>query len=241
MIYDVLIFVAGFVDSIAGGGGLITLPVFTLLVGPGASAVATNKIVATVAAGTALVVYARKGHLNIKIGIPFLVGIGLGTFIGSYFALVVPVKIFKWLLLVICPILLYVTIKKNDFIKQHEVTYTPNLYILFTSGLIVGAYDGVFGPGGGTFMLFSLVLWAKLPLMVALATSKLANTISASVALGNFAYHGAVVWPTGLRLAGFIFAGALLGSTLATKKAETIVRPILVIVVSFLMIRIVFM
>lgn len=242
IIYKFLIFLAGFIDSIVGGGGLITLPVFTMLVGAGAPAVATNKIVATVAALTALIVYTKNGHLRLKIATAFFISVGIGTFIGSKLALILPVEIFKYMVIIVCPIFLYIILNKKTFLKNEnaKVEKVENLYHLIFSGLLCGIYDGVLGPGGGTLMLLSLVILAKLPLMIAIACSKFANVISASTALASFSLSGVVNWPVGLNLAAFAFIGALLGASLANKKAEKIARPLLVLVVIGLMIKLLF-
>jgi uncharacterized membrane protein YfcA len=236
------IFIAGFVDSIVGGGGLITLPVFTILVGPGAPAVGTNKIIATVAALTALLVYAKNGHLRFKLATSFFVSVAIGTFIGSKIALILPIEIFKYLVILICPIFLYIILNKKHFINEHpEPTHTSqHFYKLIISGLLCGMYDGSLGPGGGTLMLLSLVIWARLPLMIAIASSKFANVISATTALTSFSLSGKVNWPIGLNLAAYAFVGALIGSSLANRKAEKIARPLLVLVVIGLMIKLLF-
>jgi uncharacterized membrane protein YfcA len=240
--FKLCIFIAGFVDSIVGGGGLITLPVFTILVGPGAPAVGTNKIIATVAALTALLVYAKNGHLRFKVASSFFVSVGIGTLIGSKIALILPVDIFKYLVILICPIFLYIILNKKHFLQeQPELPKIPHFYKLIISGLLCGIYDGSLGPGGGTLMLLSLVIWARLPLMVALASSKLANVVSAATALTSFSLSGVVNWRVGLNLAVFAFVGAFLGSTLANRKAEKIARPLLVLVVIGLMIKLIFL
>lgn len=226
-------FVAGFIDSIVGGGGLITLPLFSFLVGPGAPAVATNKIAATVAALTALIIYARKGHLRIKIASTFFVSVGTGTILGSKLAIHLPPDLFKYLVIAVCPIFLFIILNKKSFLSSENPTpFTKGTYAkLIVSGFLCGAYDGLLGPGGGTMMLLSLVIIAKLPLMVAIASSKFANVISATTALVSFSISGVVNWSVGLDLAVYIFLGAILGATLANKKAEKVARPLLVIVV----------
>lgn len=240
--FKICVFIAGFIDSIVGGGGLITLPVFTMLVGPGAPAVATNKIIATVAATTALIVYAKNGHLKLKIASAFFISVGIGTIIGSKLALHLPVEIFRYLVILVCPVFLYIILNKKHFVReQPDATLSSNhIHKLIISGLICGIYDGVLGPGGGTLMLLSLVIFAKLPLMVAIASSKFANVISAATALTSFSLSGVVNWPVGLNLAAFAFAGALLGSNLANKKAEKVARPLLIIVVIGLMLKLIF-
>jgi uncharacterized membrane protein YfcA len=239
MFFKFCIFIAGFIDSIVGGGGLITLPVFTILVGPGPAAVGTNKIIATVAALTALIVYARHGHLKFKLATSFFVSVGIGTFIGSRLSLILPVEIFKYLVIIVCPIFLYIILNKKHFIQDQNLINAEkkHFYKLIISGLLCGIYDGTLGPGGGTLMLLSLVIWARLPLMIAIASSKFANVISAVTALTSFSISGVVNWPIGINLAAYAFVGALLGANLANKKAEKIARPLLVLVVVGLMIK----
>ncbi len=232
-------FVAGFIDSIVGGGGLITVPLFSFLVGPGTPAVATNKVVAVISALTALIIYARKGHLRIKVASTFFVSVGIGTLLGAQLALYLSVDIFKYLIISICPIFLYIILNKNYFLSNESATpFTKATYIkLIISGILCGAYDGLLGPGGGTMMLLSLVIIAKLPLMIAIASSKFANVISATTALVSFSISGVVNWPIGLELAIYIFLGAVAGATLANKKAEKVARPLLVVVVIGLILR----
>src|SRR5947209_5901322 len=107
MMHDLLLLLgagllAGFIDSIAGGGGLVTLPTLILIVGPGAQAIGTNKIVGSVAALVALGVYARAGHLQWKRSAAFAFWIGVGSFCGSRVSPLIPPEFFKWLLLVTC-------------------------------------------------------------------------------------------------------------------------------------------
>lgn len=237
--FRLCMFLAGFIDSIVGGGGLITLPLFTFFVGPGAPAVATNKVVATVSALTALIIYARKGHLRIKIAGAFFISVGIGTILGSRLALYLPVELFKYFIIAVCPVFLFIILNKKYFLAEENKSKLSksSLVKLAVSGIFCGVYDGLLGPGGGTLMLLSLVVIAKLPLMVAIASSKFANVISATTALVSFSISGVVNWRVGLDLAVYIFLGALLGATLANKKAEKVARPLLVLVVIGLILK----
>lgn len=243
-----LIFLAGFIDSIAGGGGLITVPVLTFLVGPGAIAIGTNKILGFVSALTALLVYTRKGHLQMKGSWPFLIALGIGTYTGAKITVHIPIELFKWLLLMICPVILVITLKRDSFITRTTDTHSPHLNetlslkkisLTVVLGLACGLYDGSFGPGGGTYMFLSLAGWGGFPLLAAMATSKLANTLSAGVSLLSFAMDGAVVWLLGFKLVIFSVAGALIGSYFASARAKTIVRPVLAFVVFLLLAKLV--
>jgi uncharacterized membrane protein YfcA len=240
---------AGFIDSIAGGGGLINLPVLTLMLGPGAHAIGTNKISGMFAALVALLVYLRAGHLDIKRSIAFTAWVAIGAFCGSRISPFFPPWIFQWLLLITCPVILFIVWKKdlwiNQEIKLHGISSSLKWYHVpefrvFISGIICGLYDGAWGPGGGTFMFLSLLFFAKLPIISALAAAKLANTFSAASALTGYAISGYVHWHEGLVMAAGISAGAFIGARNATKHAARIIRPILAVVASLLLIRMFF-
>lgn len=233
--------VAGFIDSIAGGGGLITLPLLSIVFGPGVHAIATNKIVGTTGALAALVVYARSGGLDWKAGLGFCASIALGSFAGSLLLPLLPQEIVRWLLVGACPLILWMVWRKGEWLlpaASAEIAPPRGpTWLLLASGLGCGIYDGAFGPGGGTFMLLALALLARLPLFQALAVSKLANTVSAGTSLVSYAAVGYVHWAVGGVLASGMLAGALLGSHLNLRHADRILRPVLAGAVFLLLLR----
>jgi uncharacterized membrane protein YfcA len=227
--------IAGFIDSIAGGGGLITLPYLTLLLVDPAHAVGTNKIVGGLGALTAFLIYQRKNKIKIKDGMAFCLTIAAGSWSGSKITPFIPSDYFAWGLLFISPIILWIVFKKDLLIKE-RIREKKNLHFAaFASAFLVGVYDGGFGPGGGTFMLLALLLVAKLPLLQALTLSKLANTFSAGTALVSFSMGGYVHWHLGLTMGASMIVGAFFGSRSASKHTVKIVRPVLVVVVILLM------
>lgn len=231
--------VAGFIDAIAGGGGLITLPFLTLMLVDPAHAVGTNKIVGTLGALTAFLIYQKQNKINIKEGMAFCVTIAAGSWTGSKITPHIPPEYFAWGLLLFSPIILWVIFKKDLLIKE-RIREKKNLHFAaFASAFLVGIYDGGFGPGGGTFMLLALLLVAKLPLLHALTLSKLANTFSAGTALVSFGLAGYVHWELGFTTATGMVFGAFVGSKAASKHLMKIVRPVLVVVVLLLMITLV--
>src|SRR4051812_17697004 len=104
---------AGFIDSIAGGGGLITLPALTLAVGAGPHAIGSNKIVGTTGALIALLVYLRAGHFDWRKSLVFAAWVGAGAYLGSRTAPFVPVTVFPWLLVATCPLILWIVWRKD--------------------------------------------------------------------------------------------------------------------------------
>lgn len=235
--------VAGFVDSIAGGGGLITIPSLSLFLGLGSLTIGTNKIAGTLSALIALIVYSFKGHMDWKKGATFTFLVGLGSFLGSLVNPLVPPHWFRVFLLFTCPILLWVLWKKDLWVKaesDHLETPAPRTAWMVALALGCGFYDGIWGPGGGTFMFLSLFFVAQFPLLTSLAISKLANTTSAGVSLFNFSRQGYVNWKLGTVLSLGILFGALVGSILATRQATRLVRPVLVLVVFLLLAKVLF-
>jgi uncharacterized membrane protein YfcA len=234
--------ITGFMDSIVGGGGLISLPIMSHLLGYGADAVGTNKIAGASAALMAFLVYKNHAQVQWKKFAGFLLCLGLGSIIGAKCTPYLPVIYFKWLLLGSCPPLLYLILNRNALLAliQQEENHHPNSrYLLLISGLVVGFYDGFFGPGGGTFMLLALLLFARLPLMSALLLSKLANTITAFSSLLTFAVTGHVHWIMGSTMALGMIVGAYVGSNMSSKHGIKLVRPLLVFVILLLMISLI--
>jgi len=238
LIVALLATLAGFIDAIAGGGGLITLPMWTMTLGPGAHAVATNKVGAFTAATMALIVYTRHHKLPWREGLWFLVAITVGSFIGSQVTGLIEQKYFAWMLLALCPMVLWLVWSKEKlFAERPPQASRPSRFIL--AGFLVGIYDGFFGPGGGTFMLLALLSFTHMPLMSALALSKLANSLSAAASLSGFAMQGLVNWRWGILGAFFITIGSFLGARIASKQATKVVRPALTVVVILLMIKLI--
>jgi len=239
-------FIAGLIDAIAGGGGLISLPLLIFAVGRPVEAIGSNKIVGTVGALVALLVYRKAGHLDWRKGLAFTVWVTLGSFFGSSTAPFIPSSWFRWMILAICPILIWVVWRKDLWIERVQAEhikrsrwvsfFDPKLML---SGLGCGFYDGAFGPGGGTFMFFGLFFVVKLPLLTAMAVTKLSNTCSAGMALIKYASGGYVHWVEGSLVAVGIGFGAYFGARLANKRAAQIVRPVFTVVVVLLVLKLV--
>lgn len=231
---------AGVIDSIAGGGGLITLPALTLMLGPGPNAIGTNKLVGTIAAGVALWVYRRAGHFDFKKSLFFALFVGMGSFIGSRTAILLPLWIFRWFLLISCPLVLWVVWRKDLWlVRQRPAEYLGHSrFKIAFAGLACGFYDGVWGPGGGTFMFLALVFVADLPLITGLAAAKFANTLSAASAMLGYGLGGFVHVSAAIPMVLGVSLGAFLGAKLAVRRASVLVRPVLVVVVMLLLFRV---
>lgn len=232
-------FLTGLIDSVVGGGGLISLPTLSIAIAPGPHAIGTNKIVGVVGAAIALFVYTRKGHLRWKEGLAFCAVCAIGSFLGSSLAPYVSKEFFRYLLIFMCPVILWIVFNREKFFKERENFTKPHPYLFFFSAIFSGFYDGFFGPGGGTFMFLSLFLGTGYPLLTSIAISKLANTFSAGTALITYGFNGYVHWQEGLTMALGMAFGSYVGASYATKAAMKIVRPMLIFIVVLLMIKLI--
>ena len=232
---------AGVLDAIAGGGGLITLPTLMVHLGPGAHAIGSNKIAGFVAAFVALLVFWRRGHLDWKAGGIFSAAISVGAFAGSLSTPHLPVAAFRYLMLITVPLILSLVFFGGALRKAATEEHPKQPFSwrrLVSVGVVVGFYDGAWGPGGGTFMVLGLLFGARLKLLPALATAKLANSCSALFSGIGYWSAGHVVPWAGATVAAGCLLGALVGSRLASQKAEQVARPALVMVALLLLWRV---
>lgn len=232
----------------AGGGGLMTLPFLKAWTGQGPEAIATNKIVGSFGASLAFFVYMNKSGpkaFRWAEAFFFSASILLGSWMGSGLTQKISPLIFKGLLVVTCPLILLLVLKRSVWLKPHlgssPHVKSRNFPLLFATGLASGIYDGAWGPGGGTFMLISLYTINGWGLLESLAASKLANIVSATTALVHFLWiektqgvylvHG----QKGIILGVSMGIGATLGARLATQKLESAVRPALAFIAILLL------
>ena len=211
----------------------------SLIVGPGVEAIGTNKLAGLAAAGVAFAVYLRKGHVDWKSSMLFTACVGAGSFLGSVTAQFVPPGIFPWLLLVTCPLILSLVWKRDLWTARALHPGSASLAAVVLSGLAAGFYDGVWGPGAGTLMFLGLLYFARLPLLTALAASKLANTVSAGVGLVTYGAAGRVHMHEATMLAVGMLAGGFAGASIASANASRIVRPALLLIVILLAARVI--
>lgn len=237
-------FIAGFIDSIVGGGGLITVPLFLLVLGPQASAIGTNKVAAVAAQLAAFSVYFQNRQVDRKNGTSILIVTALGAIFGALLAPKLPKEFFKWFLLVVAPMVIAMVFLKKAWQRPLDLPPRPRLALFGSFG--AGIYDGIAGPGGGTMMFLSLFFIGGMPASLAMGTGKLANLGSATTSLGTYAALGEVHWGLGAIVAVPIALGAWMGAKFATRlregesmetRARTVSRAALVVVAGLLLTR----
>ncbi len=221
--------VAGFVDSIAGGGGLLVLPSLLLSGLDPIAALATNKLQGTFGTASATLTFWKKGLLHprehkAEIAMVFI-GAALGVFAVAY----VPTQGLQ----AVMPILLIAVAVYFAFSPKLSVDRSkPKLFSAafgFVLAPIIGFYDGIFGPGTGSFFMLALVSLFGVGLIEATGRTKLLNLTSNVASLLMFAIGGKIFWTLGLVMGVGQFFGAQLGSRVAIKKGAIIIKPMLVI------------
>ena len=230
-------FVAGFVDSIAGGGGLITVPALLLAgLGP-VEALGTNKLQALFGSGTATFEYARKGHVAPRRQIGAAALSLVGSALGAALASVAPGEILQAMLpVLLIAVALYFALKPKLSDIDRAERISPALF-LATVPPLIGFYDGLFGPGTGSFFMLAFVGLAGFGILKATAHTKFLNFASNVGAFFVFAAVGAVAWEIGLIMGVMQLLGARLGSALAMRIGARLIKPLLIVISVALAIR----
>ncbi len=235
-----LIFMGGFVDSIAGGGGIITLPAYFAFGIPPHLALGTNKFSGFFGTLFASVKYIRHNAVDIRIALIATISSVAGAAPGSEIASVTDESVINLTILIITPaVLLFflfkdyiIPVKPADRIKKYPTIAIYPVCIGFT----IGMYDGFFGPGTGTFMTIAFNTLLGLELIVASGTARLCNLGSNFGSMIIFMANNKILFPLAIFTAASGIAGNILGSSVALKKGEKVIKPL----ISFVMILLIF-
>lgn len=223
-------FCAAIIDSIAGGGGLLNVPALLLAGLDPVSAVATNKLQGSFGVLSATRAYARAGLIDWKGTLPAFVGSAVGAGTGAVMAQVIPLGALKTavpFLLIAIALFIAFSPKLSDAESRERVR--PALYAA-TFAVMIGFYDGIFGPGGGTFFFITLVVLLGQGVTRAAANAKFLNLASNVGAFALFAFSGHIYWALGVVLGCAAMAGAQIGARAALRQGAALIKPVVVIV-----------
>ena len=232
---------AGFVDAIVGGGGLVLIPALfaAFPTAQPATLFGTNKAASIWGTATAALQYAKRVDMRWKTLLP-AAGTGFaGSLAGAWLVTVVSSSYLrKALPLVLLAVLAY-TLAKKDLGQTHAPRFSGHkeTAIACCIGLLLGFYDGFFGPGTGSFFVFLFVRWLGYDFLNASASAKLLNTATNLSALGLFAWKGHVWWHLVVAMALANILGSVLGTRLALKHGSGFVRIVFICVVSALILK----
>jgi uncharacterized protein len=228
---------AGLIDAIAGGGGLLTVPALALAGYDPLTALATNKLQSTFGSGSATLAFARAGHLDPRRSWPFALASAAGALAGALTLTHIPRETATVALpFVLVAVALYFALSPR--ISEADAHHRMSRG-LFTATVVplVGFYDGVFGPGTGSFFMIGFVELLGLGLVRAAAQTKLANFASNAAALATLAFSGHIVLPVGLAMGLGQFAGARIGAGLTMRHGAKLVKPLVITICCLLAVR----
>ncbi len=225
---------AGFIDAIAGGGGLITIPALLAVGMPPTMALGTNKLQSCGGSFSASWYFIRRKAVNLR----EIMELILFTFVGAVLGTLLVQQMDTGFLKKILPFLIFaigiyflLTPKLGESDKKQRVSYWG---FALTAGLGIGFYDGFFGPGTGSFLSLAFVLLLGFNLAKATAHAKVLNFTSNIASLIFFVIGGQVIWSVGFTMLVGQFLGARLGARMVLTKGQKLIRP-MVVVVAFIM------
>ena len=234
-------FLAGLVDAVVGGGGLIQLPVLFSAFPKEipATLLGTSKLAGVFGTSAAAVNYARRVRVAWSAAAPAAVAAFALSFAGAYTVTRVPGDFIRSLLPVVLLAVAIYTFRKKNFGSVHAPVHSgvTERWIAVGMGACIGFYDGFFGPGTGSFLMFLFVRFFGFDFLSASAAAKIVNVACNIAALLWFGYSGHVLWLLGVLMAVCQVAGSLVGTKLAIRHGSAFVRKLFLVVVSLLILK----
>ncbi len=236
-----LVFVAGFIDSAAGGGGLISLPAYMAAGIPPHIATGTNKCSSMFGTFFSAWTFFKSGKIHIKAALVSAAAALFGSWVGAMLNMIASDNVLRLILMITLPVVAVFIIFKKDFgstDRTDSITEKRLIFSCIIIGLILGCYDGFFGPGTGTFLILCFTIFSGFDLLTASGNAKVVNLASNIAAFVTFAISGQIMWHIGLPAAIFGIAGNILGSKMAIKKGARFIRPMFIIIIVILFVKV---
>jgi len=233
-------FAAGWIDAVVGGGGLLQLPALLLIPGiTPVQALATNKLGSIFGTATSSVTYYRRARPDIRTALPMALIALAGSFGGAIVATLLPAAAFKPIIVLALLAVAIFTAVKPRLGAASVLRFSGRRHHLAAgaAGLVIGFYDGLIGPGTGTFLVITLVAVLGYDFLQSSAKAKIVNFATNAGALILFIPHGAVLWVLGLILGAANIAGSYLGSRMAISRGSGFIRVVFLAVVVLLIMK----
>ena len=234
---------AGVVDSMAGGGGLITVPAYLAVGLPPSLVLGTNKLVSFSGTSIAARNFLRATGINLQIFIPILLSALVGSYIGALTVSKLDPGFLKWLLVIMIPLIAFLLYRFKSFgsvDRSAEIILSAKLTRGMSLALLVGFHDGFFGPGTGTFFVLGFTHLLGFDLLKASTYGRCLNWATNLAALVTFLWVGSVFIKLGLILAPMSIIGNFIGSKLAIKRGHRVIRPMLFFVMAILLSKVIY-
>lgn len=241
IIICIFVFLAGFVDAIAGGGGLISLPAYLFVGLPVHNAIATNKFSAACGTTFSMLTFSKHKALDWKVAVISAVASFIASFLGSSLALVIDEAILKKIILIALPLVACFILFKRDKYEHNntQIQHTYTTYLqAFLVGAVIGFYDGLIGPGTGTFAILAYSFFMHYDLVTASGNAKVLNVSSNYASVVTFLLSGKIMFSIGIPAAMCGIFGNYIGASLAIKKGGYFIKIIMLVVIITLFIKI---
>lgn len=232
-------FCAGWVDAVVGGGGLIQLPALLLTGINPVQALATNKLASIMGTSVSALTYYRRVGPDLRTAGPMALTALLGAVGGAALASKIPAQLFTPIILIVLIGVAAYTLSHPQAGRSTELRWAGNghLAAAVALGFAIGAYDGLLGPGTGTFLVISMVSVLGYAFLPATAIAKIVNFATNAGALIFFIPYGAVLWGLGLAIGAANLVGGYLGARMAVARGSAFVRIVFMVVVGVLIVR----
>jgi len=237
-----LVFLGGFVDSIAGGGGLISVPAYLAAGLPPHFVLGNNKFSSSFGTLFAALRYHQEKLIDLPVALVSAAFALAGSFAGTRAVLLVDPGFLRWVLIVLVPAITAFTLLDQDLGKHDRsgtVAHSTKYPLAAAAAALIGFYDGFFGPGTGSFLILFYTLALRYDFVTANANTKVVNLASNVAAVITFMAAGKVLYAIGIPAAACGIAGNLLGARLAVKRGARAIRPVFVGVLALLFAKIV--
>lgn len=238
-----LVFIAGFVDAVAGGGGLISLPAYMMTGMPIHMAAGSNKFSASCGTVIAAGKYIKSGKIKWQVAIYSALGAILGSTLGTKLALYISDQHLKLLMLIAIPLVaLFIMTQKGlgESVQEKELSVLNLSFLSIGIGLMIGCYDGLIGPGTGTFMILGFSGLLGLDLVTSSGCAKVSNLASNITSLILYLMGGKVLFALAIPAAFCSIIGGYMGAKFAIKGGAKKVRYIIFLVIGLLFIKLLY-
>ncbi|MGI5898619.1 MAG: sulfite exporter TauE/SafE family protein [Christensenellales bacterium] len=238
-----LVFFAGFVDAVAGGGGVISLPAYLVAGLPAHFAAGTNKMANGLGTAMAVWKYMKGGKILWRVALFSTIGSLLGSAIGTRIALSFPENTLRMVMIAAIPLVAVFMLVKKDFGSEarpeRELSSRASVALSFAIGLVIGCYDGLVGPGTGTFLILAYTGILGMDMLLSSGCAKVANLASNVASMVVYLIGGKIVYLVALPAAVFSIAGNYLGARFALKNGSGFIRKMMFLVLALLLAKLI--
>lgn len=240
LLVSLLVGLGGFVDASAGGGGLITLPAYMATGLPVHLVYSANKFSSACGTTFSSAMFLRKGALDGKVALTAAAASFLGSGLAAHLVLILPDRVLKTLVLVMVPLAAVIIFSQRhqpEEDRSEEVPLRKKLLLSVLIGFFIGGYDGLIGPGTGTFAILAFTAVLKFDLRKASGNAKILNLASNYASLATYLLAGTVPFALAVPCALCNICGALLGSHFALSRGAKFIRPMMLVVMGLLLLK----